>query len=309
MASLFQFFLLSVLTIFSFIILFSSLFGPSFLAIPLVIGKSQKKNWIVAIFFIVIYTSFFLASRTFFWIYTGFLAATTIWFMIFFKNKINFNVFKIGVVTLPLLFLGIFRLLHFDLSEKIVKLTKMSVTTGMQSLDPKMFNETVKQNLNYDVEQFIFVIKNYFTAIFYIVFFYLVVINFSLTRFWIALKLAPKKIKYKFDNSPIKLPFMFLWILLLSWTVVAVSLLTKQNFSFKISLNFALIFSSFYCLQGLAILLEFYNKIKLSNFLKFFLIFLLIEFLPFVSLILFVFAFGLFDEWFNFRKMKFTGGH
>jgi len=290
-------------------ILFGSLFGPSFLVIPLVMGKSKKKIWTVAIFFIVIYTSFFLASRTFFWIYTGFLVATTIWFMSFFKNKINLKLFKIGVVTLPLLFLGIFSLLHFDLSGQIIKLTKMSLSTGMKSLDPKVFNETVKQNLNYGVEQFIFVMKNYFTAIFYIVFFYIVVINFFLTRFWFALKLAPKNIKFKLDNSPMKLPAMLLWILLISWAVVAVSLLLKQNLIFKISLNFALIFSSFYCLQGWAILSEFYNKIKLSKFLKIFLIFLLIEVLPFVSLVLFVFAFGLFDEWFNFRKLKFTGGH
>ena len=291
-------------------ILFGSLFGPSFLVIPLIlgksqiIGKSQKKFWTATILFIAIYTSFFLASKTFFLIYTGFLVATTIWFMIFFKNKINLNLFKIGVVTLPLLFLGIFSLLHFDLSGQIINLTKKSLTAGMQSLDPKVFNETVKQNLNYGVEQFIFVMKNYFTAIFYIV-----VINFSLTRFWITLKLAPKNIKYKLGNSSMKLPTMLLWVLLISWTVVAVSLLIKQNLIFKISLNLALIFSSFYCLQGWVILSEFYNKIKLSNFLKIFLIFLLIEFLPFVSLVLFVFAFGLFDEWFNFRKLKFTGGH
>jgi len=108
------------------------------------------------------------------------------------------------------------------------------------------------------------------------------------------------------DPSPFRklvLPEFLVWGFIISATFTALTSLSLVNSTFiqLLGLNLTLVFATFYLVQGLAILVFWGKRSRLPTALKWLGLFLLIV-QPFFLLLISVV--GLFDIWFDLRKLK-----
>lgn len=148
-------------------------------------------------------------------------------------------------------------------------------------------------------------IKNYFPSmIFYFLSIFLTM-NFIISIFFIS-KYAVKKPVF-INIFFIKTPEHYIWIFLFACLSVFISFYYKNPLFRIITVNFAMICSFNYIIIGALILLYRFITFKINLFLKFLILFVILQ----LSIMYFKYAFlvfsgiGILDYWFDFRKMKF----
>ena len=117
----------------------------------------------------------------------------------------------------------------------------------------------------------------------------------------IAEKLAKIKIK-NFDFKYYKYPFFFVWVFIIAGFGI---FFLHKSFIWWVLLNILIICSFVFLIQGFSVIECWFEKINFSKFMKN-LLYILILFSQF--LLISIAVIGLFDNWFDFRKIINRGG-
>ncbi len=107
----------------------------------------------------------------------------------------------------------------------------------------------------------------------------------------------------------LQLGFNLVWVFIASWAGLLVSYIMNNPMMRMIFLNAFLICSALYILQGLMVLGSFYRRLSMNRTIKIVILFFALTILPTLILTLCVCSLGLFDAWFDLRKLKSDGGH
>ncbi len=110
-----------------------------------------------------------------------------------------------------------------------------------------------------------------------------------------------KRITEKFktiDLTKWRLPFFIVWIFIVSGFLM---FLFRKNFIYTISINFFIVSCFLFLIQGLCIVEFWFNKINASPVMRGLFLFTLFFF---QILFIFIAILGLFDSWFDFRKLN-----
>jgi hypothetical protein len=107
----------------------------------------------------------------------------------------------------------------------------------------------------------------------------------------------------------LQLGFGLVWFFIASWAGLLIAYKIGVPLMKTISLNLFLICGTLYVIQGLMVVSSFYRRFSINRIIKIVILFFMLTILPTLILILCVISLGLFDAWFDLRKLKSDGGH
>ncbi len=106
----------------------------------------------------------------------------------------------------------------------------------------------------------------------------------------------------------LQLDFSLTWFFIVSWAGLLIASMTGHLLLKNIFMNAFLICGAFYALQGVMVFTSFFSRLRANIVVKIALLVLISLILPPFMFLLGIFGLGLFDAWFNIRKLKSDGG-
>ncbi len=296
-----------------FIGVFSFLLIPIALSIILITGyRYEVSNTLLSLLIInslIIFLSYSEAISFFIN-----LTIPSIIFLYFFKSDNNISMNKLKKIILYLIVYAILIniiiiiLVHIkyfnQIAEKIVSNINKIFNSYINILKEKKVPQVEIDKLNDYRVMTIKILLSYYPSLIFInmlsYFGLNILLSFSIISKYILKK--PKFIYILF----LKVRDSFIWPFLISWSLVFLSFFIHTKLFSDIVWNIAISISFIYVLQGSIILLHKLLFLKISNFLKFIILFITIEmiFNFFIVGIFVLLGIGLFDTWFDFRKIS-----
>ncbi len=275
-----------------------SFFAP----IPLgYIGLKQNKNKLVACLLLTCLIVFFAGGRISVILY---LIQYGFPFYLFFELynrevEVGKAVFLSSLIMIFLFAIGVLYFAGFNYSHILDWLTNFlnsNFQAVLKSYRKFGFTEEEIKQISTNLKVLSYTLVRVLPAL--MVMFYT---SIFLVNLPIAERLAKVKIR-NFDFKNYKYPFHFVWLFIISGFGV---FFLKKSLIWWIVLNIFIICSFVFLIQGFSVTECWFEKIKFSKFMKN-LFYILILFSQF--LLISVAIIGLFDNWFDFRKIMNRGG-